>query len=144
MAAINRVPGEPWRELDRPAAGADGGLGHERVQEVGDAPVPGSGPILVVGFHAGVGDAAHLVDDLVSGLVADIAAGDGELCPLLEIDDEGDGDPRFPQPTRVRRLTAVSAKVPSRHCLDVLPDRHGPGPIGKRGARQGRRPESPS
>ena len=106
--AISR---EPRVALDGPPRGAEGGLDPVAIEQVGDAPVAGPGPVLEVGGHAEVGNSLDDLRDLVDGLVPLVAVADEELRAFLHVDDERDGEARPVRPLRIGRLAAITLEV---------------------------------
>ena len=121
------------RALDGAAAGADCRLRAMRVEGVHHPPPPGARAIFKVAVEAEIGHALDAMRDLVDRFIRGIALTDGELRALLEIDDEGHGDPRVAGPARLRELAPIAEKVPAgaeAHRLRLAP---GEAMRGKRG-----------
>ena len=78
-----------------------------------DPPPSGARAIFEMAVEAEVRHAVETMLDLVDRLVRRIAVADREFRALLEIDDEGHGDPRVARPARMRLIAAVAEKVSS-------------------------------
>jgi hypothetical protein len=111
VPAFHRILNQPGRQLGGTAAGTDGRRHAEPLERIGDAPPRSLGAVGEMRLHAEIGDAGHLVGDLVGFLVEGVACRQRHLRAFLEIDDEGDRDPRAARPLGIGRRAAVALEV---------------------------------
>ena len=94
MPVGDRFGGDPGRYSNGAAASVERGAHSISLQESPDAGPADPRAVGKMAFHAQIRQGIDLLDGLVDVLVALIAARQGELRPLLDVDDNRHGKPR--------------------------------------------------
>ncbi len=111
MPVGHRLLHQPGRERDGAAIGVQRRRHAVLLQQRADARPAGARAVFEMRFHAEIAHAGDLLDHLVDALVALVALADRELRALLDIDDDGDGEPRVVRPADRGRIAAIAAEI---------------------------------
>ena len=111
----HRLLHQPGRERDGAAIGIQRRRHAILLQQRADARPAGARAIFEMRFHAEIAHAGDLFDHLVDALVALVALADRELRALLDIDDDGDGEPRVVRPADCGWIAAIAAEIAVAH-----------------------------
>ena len=121
MAVTNRISGDPRRRCHSTATGIQRCANPAPAQHVPDPGPACARPILEMALHAQITVAFHRLDRLIDMLIPRIARSEGQLSPLLDVDDNRDSQTRVSRPADGRSAAAITFEIAPAHAGPAAP-----------------------